>query len=196
MARPRAFDLEKAEQAMLDAFWRDGYASTSLQDLCKATGLQHASLYAAFGPKDAMFQRALDRYQNWLAGEIATDAKGLDAIKVTLNTVAKLTSADKERRGCPMINAVAEGKLSADARSAAEAGLTRMRSLMRRYASEAAPTRSAADLNEIATVLLAAHVSMRVMGRAQASPAMLQQIADNAYASAKIWCAAGTKRQS
>ncbi len=189
MARPREFDLDKAEQAMLDAFWRDGYASTSLQDLCKATGLQHASLYAAFGPKDAMFQRALDRYQCWLGNEIATDAKGLDAIKVTLDTVAKLTAADKERRGCPMINAVSEGKLSPEARSAAEAGLTSMRRLMRRYAREAAPDRSAAELNEIATVLLAAHVSMRVLGRAQASAAMLQHIADNAYASAKAWCA-------
>lgn len=188
MARPREFDLEKTEKALLDAFWRDGYASTSLQDLCKATGLQHASLYAAFGPKDAMFQRALDRYQTWLGNEIATDANGLDAIKATLDTVAKLTIADKERRGCPMINAVAEGKLSPEARSAAEAGLTRMRNLMRHYARQAAPGRSAADLNEIATVLLAAHVSMRVLGRARASAAMLQHIADNAYASAKAWC--------
>lgn len=196
MARPREFDLEKAEEALLRAFWRNGYASTSLQDLCKATGLQHASLYAAFGPKDAMFKRALVRYQRWLIGEIATDAKGLEAIDATLAAVVKLTVADSERRGCPMINAIAEGKLSPDARAASEAGLESMRRLMRRFAREACPGRAATELDQIAAVLLAAAVAIRVMGRARAAPALLQQIADGARAAARAWCERGRAKGS
>lgn len=187
MARPREFDVEQAEEAMLAAFWRDGYASTSLLDLCRVTGLQHASLYAAFGPKDAMFRRTLDRYQRWLISEIATDAKGLEAIEVTLCTVVRLTVEDSQRRGCPMINAIAEGKLSAEARNASEAGLESMRRQMRRFAEEASPGRAAAELDQIAAVLLAANVSIRVMGRAGATPLLLQQIADGACAAARAW---------
>jgi TetR/AcrR family transcriptional regulator, transcriptional repressor for nem operon len=176
------------EEAVLGAFWRNGYASTSLQDLCLATGLQHGSLYAAFGSKDAMFRRALDRYERWFAGEIATEARGVDAIEATFCAVVRLTVEDRARRGCPMINAVAEGKLSADARKVSEAGLERMRRLMRRFAKEASPDRPDTELDDIAAVLLAAMVAIRVMGRAGAAPALLHRIANGAGAAARAWC--------
>jgi AcrR family transcriptional regulator len=43
-------------------FWRQGYEGTSLADLTEAMGINRPSLYAAFGNKEPLFRRALDRY--------------------------------------------------------------------------------------------------------------------------------------
>ena len=60
--RPREFDVERALQAALKVFWRKGYEGASLLDLTKAMGINRPSLYAAFGNKEALFRKALDRY--------------------------------------------------------------------------------------------------------------------------------------
>src|ERR1700749_5287601 len=60
--RPRSFDTESAVERAMDVFWSRGYHGTALPDLLRATKLSRGSLYAAFGGKDALFLRALDRY--------------------------------------------------------------------------------------------------------------------------------------
>jgi AcrR family transcriptional regulator len=62
IGRPRAFDIEKALDRALQVFWRKGYEGTSLSDLTKAMGINRPSLYAAFGNKEELFRKALDRY--------------------------------------------------------------------------------------------------------------------------------------
>jgi AcrR family transcriptional regulator len=47
----------------LELFWRKGYEGTSLSDLTQALGITRPSLYAAFGNKEALFLRVLDRYE-------------------------------------------------------------------------------------------------------------------------------------
>jgi AcrR family transcriptional regulator len=60
--RPRKFNVEKALDAALLLFWRHGYEGASLADLTKAMGINTPSLYAAFGNKEMLFRKALDRY--------------------------------------------------------------------------------------------------------------------------------------
>lgn len=60
--RPREFDLEQALDAALLLFWRHGYEGASLAALTKAMGVNTPSLYAAFGNKETLFRKALDRY--------------------------------------------------------------------------------------------------------------------------------------
>ena len=60
--RPREFDIDKALDAALLLFWRYGFEGTSLSALTRAMGINTPSLYAAFGGKEALFRRALDRY--------------------------------------------------------------------------------------------------------------------------------------
>jgi AcrR family transcriptional regulator len=60
--RPREFDIQKALDAALLLFWRHGYEGTSLAALTDAMGINVPSLYAAFGNKEMLFRKALDRY--------------------------------------------------------------------------------------------------------------------------------------
>lgn len=60
--RPRQFDAERALDEALLVFWRHGYEGASLAALAAAMGVNMPSLYAAFGNKEALFRKALDRY--------------------------------------------------------------------------------------------------------------------------------------
>lgn len=64
--RPRAYDPETALSRATEAFWKSGYAATSLDELAAATGMNRPSLYSAFGDKQALYLRALERY--WARG--------------------------------------------------------------------------------------------------------------------------------
>jgi AcrR family transcriptional regulator len=60
--RPRAYDPDVALRQALEAFWKGGYAGTSLDDLAEATGMNRPSLYAGFGDKRAIYLKALEHY--------------------------------------------------------------------------------------------------------------------------------------
>lgn len=60
--RPREFDEEHALDAAIGVFWSKGYDLTSIADLADATGLGPSSLYNAFGCKEAIFEKAMERY--------------------------------------------------------------------------------------------------------------------------------------
>jgi TetR/AcrR family transcriptional regulator, copper-responsive repressor len=61
--RPRQYDPERALANAAAAFWKQGYAATSLDDLVAATGMNRPSLYAAFGDKRDLYLGTLKRYQ-------------------------------------------------------------------------------------------------------------------------------------
>ncbi len=60
--RPREFDVDKALDRALRVFWRKGYEGASLPDLTKAMRISRPSLYAAFGNKETLFKKAIERY--------------------------------------------------------------------------------------------------------------------------------------
>jgi AcrR family transcriptional regulator len=66
--RPRSFDCEKALYQAMRVFWEKGYEGASLEDLTQAMGINRPSLYAAFGDKEALFRKVLDRYEAEAAG--------------------------------------------------------------------------------------------------------------------------------
>jgi AcrR family transcriptional regulator len=60
--RPRQFDPDTALDRALDVFWRRGYEGATLPELTAAMGINRPSLYAAFGSKEELFRKAIDRY--------------------------------------------------------------------------------------------------------------------------------------
>ncbi len=75
MGRPREFDTDTALDLALHVFWRKGYEGASMADLTEAMGITKPSLYAAFGNKEELFRKALDRYVDGPGGYFRT---GLD----------------------------------------------------------------------------------------------------------------------
>jgi TetR/AcrR family transcriptional repressor of nem operon len=77
VARPREFDEDAVLDGALRTFWEKGYEGTSVEDLVQSTGLGRASLYGAFGDKEKLFLRALERYlaEAEQLSEIANDER-------------------------------------------------------------------------------------------------------------------------
>jgi AcrR family transcriptional regulator len=62
IGRPREFDIDQALDQALEVFWRNGYEGASIAELTHAMGISPPSLYAAFGNKEGLFRKTLDRY--------------------------------------------------------------------------------------------------------------------------------------
>jgi Transcriptional regulator len=62
IGRPRGFDADQALDRAIEVFWRQGYEGASLSDLTEAMGINKTSMYAAFGNKRDLFDKALARY--------------------------------------------------------------------------------------------------------------------------------------
>jgi TetR/AcrR family transcriptional repressor of nem operon len=113
MPRPRGFIREDALTAAKDAFWENGYHGTGLSELEDRTGLNRSSLYLAFGNKRELFAEALDLYTeeviDGLIGPLES-TPGVPAIRGFFTGVKGviLDERDRGRRGCLMVNTIAE----------------------------------------------------------------------------------------
>jgi AcrR family transcriptional regulator len=105
--RPREFDIDKALDRALRVFWRKGYEGTSLPDLTRAMGINRPSLYAAFGNKEALFRKALDRYAEGPAAYVREALKEPTARAVAerlLDGTIDLVTDRRNPRGCLMVH--------------------------------------------------------------------------------------------
>ena len=63
MGRPRGFDEDAALEAAMRVFWEKSYEGASIADLTEAMGINRSSMYAAFGDKESIFHRVMERYR-------------------------------------------------------------------------------------------------------------------------------------
>ena len=113
MARPRSFDPDEALDLARDVFWQNGFQGTSLDDITAATGLAKPSLYAAFGDKNALFLKVLDRYHASIVANaervLNQGPSARDAIERWLTGFVPYCSGTKGIRGCLSVNTAADG---------------------------------------------------------------------------------------
>ncbi len=64
MGRPRAYDPDEALAQARRVFWDAGFAASSLDELSAATLMKRPSLYGAFGDKEALYLKTLERYRD------------------------------------------------------------------------------------------------------------------------------------
>ncbi|MCB9760187.1 MAG: TetR/AcrR family transcriptional regulator [Alphaproteobacteria bacterium] len=112
MARRKTFDPELALDRAVELFWALGYEATTVNALVDAMGISRQSLYDTFGDKQALFVRALDRFNRthvdrWLAGVEQPDAAG-DALRAFFAAVPQVFGGDPQRRSCLLVNTMSE----------------------------------------------------------------------------------------
>jgi AcrR family transcriptional regulator len=106
--RPREFDVEKALDAALRVFWRKGYEGASLPDLTRAMRISRPSLYAAFGNKESLFHKAVERYVDGPAsqvGEALRERTARGVARRLWRASIDLTAGSRHPRGCFLVQA-------------------------------------------------------------------------------------------
>jgi len=189
MGRRRTFDVEKALDAVLCVFWRKGYEGASYTDLTEAAGVERPALYAAFGNKEALFRRALDRYHERYLGYIPEALELPTAREVAahiLYNAIDLNTRYPGHTGCLAINGVLAGTDDAepvrqaliDARAAGEAQL---RERFERARAEG-DLPAAARPDVLAAFVMAVMHGMAVQAKAGFSRDKLEAVAEQALA--------------
>jgi len=117
MGRRREFCVEKALDAALCVFWRKGYEGASYTDLTEATGVERPALYSAFGNKESLFRRALERYYERYMDFIPEALElptARDVAAHILYRSAELNTRHPDHTGCLYINGVMAGSDDAE----------------------------------------------------------------------------------
>lgn len=101
--RPRAFNADRAVIDAAAVFWAHGYSGTSTRMLTSALGVSTSSLYAAYGSKAGLFDRAVrwhvDRYAAIYQGAVAQSAIADVVEQVLEDSVATFCPTDGQP-GC------------------------------------------------------------------------------------------------
>ncbi len=101
--RPREFDADQALDRALEVFWRKGYEGASISELTDAMGINRPSLYAAFGNKEELFRKALDRYAQGPAAytyEALTEPTARAVVERLLREAAEALTDPHNPHGC------------------------------------------------------------------------------------------------
>lgn len=189
MGRHRQFDVEKALDAALCVFWRKGYEGASYTDLTEATGVERPALYAAFGNKEALFRRALERYNETYLDYVPEALKqptARAAAAFMLRGAAELSTRYPANPGCMAINGVLAGSDEAEpvrqtlieTRAQGEAQI-RARLEAAKAAGDLPET---ADPAALATFLMAVMHGMAVQAKAGLPRQALLAVAEQALA--------------
>jgi TetR/AcrR family transcriptional repressor of nem operon len=144
MARTKEYDIDETLHKAMEAFWRNGYEATSVQDLVDATGVNRFSLYSAFGSKEGVLQAALDAYRDRVTARMMAalddpSLRGLDAIRHFFAALKRVFAGKDGGRGCLFINTAVEVPLlDAASRTKVAAYLALLEGGLLRRLSEAA----------------------------------------------------------
>jgi AcrR family transcriptional regulator len=191
IGRPRAFDKDQALDQALHVFWEKGYEGTSITDLTAVMGINPPSLYAAFGNKEALFKKALARYEakrDAFFAEAFAAPTAREAMTRLLEGTAELLSDKRTPQGCLMVQGALCGgeaceSVKQDLASRRQAGEVLIRERLKRAKRED-------DLPEDADpAALASYVATVMQGMAvqAAGGATAKQLREIARLALRAW---------
>ncbi|MEC0254028.1 TetR/AcrR family transcriptional regulator [Paenibacillus lautus] len=187
MGRNREFDVDQALDAALCVFWRKGYEGASYTDLTQATGVERPALYSAFGNKEQLFRRVLERYYEHYhdffpaALELPTSR---EVVAHIFRGAAELQTRYPDHKGCLYVHGDLAGSDDAepirraliDARADGEASL---RDRFER-AKQEGDLPETANCAALAAFVMAVLHGMAVQAKAGFSRNMLEAVAEQA----------------
>lgn len=180
--RRPAFDREQGVLLAQALFHARGYDAVSIADLTQALEIVPPSLYAAYGSKLALFERALQSY-------VATDTLPVDEILSSEGSPSEVLTAlfvaaakhytcDAVRRGCMVTEAMRsdDEKAAATAAKFSEYGSN----IVREYVAAHAPIAEANRITDYVLLTLRGLSSYACLGYAQAKLVECSKIAGKA----------------
>ncbi|GCE01074.1 TetR/AcrR family transcriptional regulator [Embleya hyalina] len=190
IGRPRGFDTDEALERAMRVFWELGYEGAGLTDLTNAMGITRSSMYAAFGNKDDLFRKALERYTEGPASYAARALLEPTARQVAgamLDGAVRATTRPGCPTGCFGVQAsLVAGATARDARDALitwrEEAIARLRDRFDRAVDEG-DLPADADPTTLARHLMALANGIAVQAAGGTPRDDLQQIADAAMRS-------------
>jgi len=182
--RPRAFDPDAALDRAMHVFWAKGYEGASLSNLTSAMRINRPSLYAAFGNKEQLFGKVLDRYMDGPVayfGKALAAPKARDVVEEIFLGTARMGDDPRIPAGCLMVQGAlavgdAAGSVRKDAaarRAASEAALRRR---LQRAKREGDLPKNA-DPAELASYVMTVVRGMAVQSAGGASRDQLRRVA-------------------
>ena len=190
--RPREFDEEQVLDALVELFWNAGFESASLADIVAAAGLNKSSIYNAFGSKNELFYRVLDRYldrrQQFLQSHVREG--GIDVILELIEMMRLEVTEVLPGRGCLAVNSTTElGLRDEHAQEVAKKYRSMMRGAMEpalRYAGDHGEIRP--ELVDVyADTLLSLAIGLTVASRGGAPAHELHRLADSMALLVESW---------
>ena len=184
MGRHKEYDPDQVLVAALDVFRRQGFEGTSLTDLTTAMGINRPSLYAAFGSKERLFQKALERYRSEcpvFGAEVFAETSARGVAERLLYGSADQQTDGSHPPGCLVTSGallcsdehLSVRQVLADAREKAQASLQRRLEL----ASMEGDLPADADPASLARYLMTVVHGMAVMAASGASRSALRDVA-------------------
>ena len=185
IGRPRQFDLDSALDKALLVFWRNGYEGASISDLTEAMGINPPSLYAAFGNKEGLFRKVVDRYVErhacfWEVARAAPTARAM--VEHLLHASADFVTDEANPKGClfvrgPMACSEAANKIRDELVTRRATGEAMLRERLERAVS-AGEMSSELDPADYARYIMTVLEGMSVQAAGGASRDDLHKVAD------------------
>jgi len=181
--RPRKVNTKDALQSVMIAFWQNGYSGTSMSDLADLSGMAKPGLYAAFGDKEALFEKALLHYFETYGGPVFARLKEAkksiaDDLREFLGAVADLTLDRNTPAGCFLVNALVDCTYGSERHREVVSGLreSRYAAIRERLlkAASAGELSDDADIDRTATFLDGQFSAIALLGRSGSSEADLK----------------------
>ena len=184
----KSFNEDDALAKAMLVFWEKGYASASMADLIEAMGITRGSLYNAYGGKEQLFTRSLQKYDRENRAAMLAKLEAMDdpkrAIATFFENIITETRTDSRNKGCFLVNTASElEEHGNEVNQVIRDGMAELDAFFRRsielaQAREQLPTHLEATAT--AKGLSAMAVALRVLGRGAFDQAALRTIADQA----------------
>ena len=181
--RPREFDCEEALDRALSVFWAKGYEGASLPELTKAMGINRPSMYAAFGNKDQLFRKALDRYSQRASHvcDALSKPTAREVVESLLRGTADALTQPNCPHGCLTIQGLACGEetqsIAEELRSRRAAGEAELRKRLERAAKEGDLPKKA-DAGDLSRYITTVIRGMSVQAASGATRKELHRVVD------------------
>jgi len=104
----KSFNEDLALEKAMTVFWEVGYEPASITNLLNDMELNRGSFYNTFGSKQALFEKALEKYDHEYRQSMLAQLEALDsprqAIDNFFDIIVDRTIADQQHKGCFLFN--------------------------------------------------------------------------------------------